>query len=98
MQHQKRELLSAATAVFYILPVYPTVFLFRGDFTEPEANRKAVLKVRWLRLILHLRNIHAAGTITCNYDITFKHWYPLLTDYCLSGILSLLSFVLLPSE
>lgn len=79
MQHQKHELFSAATAVFYLLPIYSTMFLFREDFTESEANGNAVLKRRWLRVILYLGNIDAAGTITSNYDITFKHWYPILT-------------------
>lgn len=41
MQHQKHELFSAAAAVFYILPGYLTMFLFREDFTKPEANGNA---------------------------------------------------------
>ena len=61
MQHQKHELFSAATVVFYLLPLYSTMFLFREDFMESEANGNAFLKVRWLRLILHLGNIHAEG-------------------------------------
>lgn len=98
MQHQKRELLSAVTAVFNLLPIYLTMFLFREDFTESEANGNAVLKVRWLRLTLPFGIIRAAGTITGNYKITFKHLYSILAHQHPSGILLLLSFVLLPSK
>lgn len=75
MQHQKHELFSAAAAVFYILPGYLT----QRGFYKARGKQKCILKVRVLRLILHFRNIHAAGTITSNYDAAFKCWYPKLT-------------------
>lgn len=55
MQHQKHEPFSAAKAGFYISPVYSSMFLFREDCMDPEANGNAILNVRWLRLVTALR-------------------------------------------